>query len=346
MSKRICVVTSLVPFTEGGHIALGRELVKQLKKHDYQAELVLTPQNPFGKQFGAYLANVGTNLREAGDCKPIDGIVTLRFPAFALKHDRHCCWLNHRMREYYDLWPDFYGRISWKNKIKESIRRFLIHRADEWCLDHRVKKLYALSGTIQTRLKTWGGHQSEILFPPAIEADYHTDGYGDYIFAVSRLEYHKRMDFLIRAAAVNKVPLKIAGEGSELENLQLLAKELDMEDKVEFLGRIDDDELRNQYARCRAVAFPTFNEDYGLITLEAFSSGKAVITPEDSGGPAELVENSKTGIISKVGIQEYGDALSILMDDKSLAEKMGAAALEENKNHSWANAIEKLVEWQ
>lgn len=345
MAKRICVVTSLVPFTEGGHIALGRELVKQLKKHDYQAELVLTPQNPFGKQFGAYLANFCTNLQEAGDCKPIDGLITLRFPAFALKHERHCCWLNHRMREYYDLWPKFYSSISWKNKIKESIRRFLIHRADEWCLDHRVKKLYALSGTIEARLRTWGGHQSEILFPPAIEAEYHNDGYGDYIFAVSRLEYHKRMDFLIRAAAVHKTPLKIAGEGSELENLKILTQELGMENRVEFLGRINDQELHNQYAKCRAVAFPTFNEDYGLITLEAFSSGKAVITPEDSGGPAELVENSWTGLVCKAEIEDFGIALQTLMDDKNLAEKMGAAALEENKKHNWKDAIDKLVEW-
>ena len=346
MGKRICVVTSKVPFTEGGNVGLGKELVKQLEKHGYRSELILTPQNPFGKQFTGYMSNICTNLLEAGDGKPIDGIISMRFPSFALKHPRHCCWINHRMREYYDLWQNFYSKISWKNKIKESIRRFLIHRADEWCLDHRVKKLYSQSGTIQARLKTWGGHQSEILYPPAIEAEYRTEEYGDYIFAVSRLEIHKRMDYLIRAAAVHKTPVKLAGEGSQLENLKNLVKELGMENKVEFLGRIDDKELLNQYARCRAVAFPTYMEDYGLIVLEAFSSGKAVITPEDSGGPAELVENAKTGYVCQAEVAAYGNAMQMLMDDKPLAEKMGAAALEENKKHTWANAIEKLVEWQ
>ena len=38
-------------------------------------------------------------------------------------------------------------------------------------------------------------------------------------------------------------------------------------------------------ARCRAVVFPPFNEDYGFVTVEAFMCGKPVITCHDSGGP-------------------------------------------------------------
>jgi glycosyltransferase involved in cell wall biosynthesis len=339
------VVTSLVPFTEGGHIILGRELVKQLNKHDYRAELVLTPQNPFGKQIGAYLANFNTVLTEAGDCKPIDGIISLRFPSYAVRHERHCCWLNHRMREYYDLWPQFKSRISWKGKIKESIRKFIIHRLDEFCLDHRVKKLYCLSETVRARLKAWGGHESEVLYPPAPEAEYRNEGYGDYIFAVSRLEYHKRMDLIVRAAAIHGIPCKIAGDGGDAQKLRDLAKELGVEDKVEFLGHISHEELLDHYARCRAVAFPTFNEDYGLITIEAFNSGKGVITLLDSGGPAEMVRDNATGLVTEPELEKFAFAMKMVMDDRDLAERFGQTAFEESKKHTWTNVIEKLVEW-
>jgi glycosyltransferase involved in cell wall biosynthesis len=346
VSKRICVVTSDVPFVEGGHLVITRELVKQLEIFGYQATLVKTPQNPFGKQLGAYLANANTNLSEAGDGKKIDGIISTRFPSFALKHERHSCWLNHRMREYYDLWPIFKNNLGMKGKVKESLRRFAMHRMDEFCLDHRVKKLYAQSRTIQTRLSTWGGHSSEVLYPPAISAPYRNDGYGDYLFAVSRLVDHKRMDMLVRAAAIAGVKVVIGGDGPEKQKLLDLTKELKVENLVTFTGRLSDEKLLDHYAKCRAVVFPSFNEDYGLITLEAFNSGKAVITLEDSGGPTEIIKHEVDGLITKNTPTALAEALQIVIDDPSVAEDMGANALANSKRYNWEDTIKKLVEWQ
>jgi glycosyltransferase involved in cell wall biosynthesis len=249
------------------------------------------------------------------------------------------------MREYYDLWPKFSEMLSWRGRIKESVRRFIIHKIDEHCLDHRVKKLYAQSGTIKARLSAWGGHASEVLYPPAVEADYRTESYDGHIFAVSRLINHKRIDLLVRAAAVHKIPCRIAGDGPDLETLHSLAKKLGVADRITLLGRISHDQLLDEYATCRAVAFPSFNEDYGLVTLEAFSSAKAVITMNDSGGPTEIVEDGVTGLISEPEIDKFGDALKRLIDDKEEAERFGAAALAVAGQHSWDNAIEKLVEW-
>ena len=50
-------------------------------------------------------------------------------------------------------------------------------------------------------------------------------------------------------------------------------------------------------ARCRAVCFPPFQEDYGFVTVEAFASRKAVVTCRDSGGPAELVVDGVNGFV-------------------------------------------------
>jgi glycosyltransferase involved in cell wall biosynthesis len=345
LGKRITVVTSDVPFVEGGHLVIARELVARLREYGYESELITTPQNSFSHVIGAYFATALMDLSEAGDGGPIDGVISLRYPSFAVKHKRHSCWLNHRMREYYDLWPHFRKQLSWKGRIKQRLKRFLIHRIDEHCLDHRVKKLYAQSRTIQARLSTWGGHTAEVLYPPAVVRPYRTEGYGDYFFAVSRLVKLKRFELLVRAAAEAKVKCLLAGEGPEMESLQVLIRELGVEKQVRLLGRIGDDELLTHYARCRAVVFPAFMEDYGLVTLEAFSSGKAVITCTDSGGPAELVVHEKNGLITEPEAKSLASALRSLADDTESAERMGREGQEESEQHTWRNAIEKLVEW-
>ena len=65
--------------------------------------------------------------------------------------------------------------------------------------------------------------------------------------------------------------LKIAGDGQERQRLESLAGPT-----VEFLGRVDDQEVARLYAECRAFIFPG-EEDFGITPLEALASGKPVL---------------------------------------------------------------------
>ncbi len=97
------------------------------------------------------------------------------------------------------------------------------------------------------------------------------------MFAVSRLHPLKRMGLLVEAAALMKdraLRIKIAGEGEEAVLLAERIEELGLRGRVELLGPISDAELVDHYARCRAVYFAPWNEDYGFVTLEAFRSGQ------------------------------------------------------------------------
>ena len=105
--SRIAVITSGQPFGGGGHLVIADGLVQALRDAGHQAELVLTPQNRFGRQGAAYLATWLTDVGMAQDGGRIDQVITLRYPAYAVRHDAHVCWLTHRMREYYDLWDRF-----------------------------------------------------------------------------------------------------------------------------------------------------------------------------------------------------------------------------------------------
>jgi glycosyltransferase involved in cell wall biosynthesis len=343
----VLVVTSSPPFVEGGHLVIGRELVSALRESGHSADLFCTPQNRFGRQASAYLATWLTDVGQTGDGRAVDRVISLRFPSYAVRHPSHVCWLNHRMREYYELWDQFEARLSWKNRIKEGIRRRLIHTADNWLLRHNVRAIFAQSATIQRRLTRWGNLPSTVLYPPAPARGYRCDDYGNYLFTVSRLVPLKRQQLLLRALATPDgagIRLVLAGEGPDLETLLRLRRELGLESRVQFVGRLDESELVRQYAHCRAVVFAPFDEDYGFVTMEAFASGKPVITCTDSGGPAELVRDGETGFVSEPTPEGLARGMRMLIDDRALAERFGAAARADASRLTWQETARRLLE--
>jgi glycosyltransferase involved in cell wall biosynthesis len=91
------------------------------------------------------------------------------------------------------------------------------------------------------------------------------------------------------------------------------------------------------------VYFAPWNEDYGFVTLEAFASGKAVITTTDSGGPAELVEHERTGLVAAPTAEGVAAQLDALARDRGAAERLGQAALAASREHTWERAVEFLT---
>ena len=344
--RRIIVATASPPFAEGGHLVMARELVRALEESGHEASLIVTPQNRFGRQASAYLAAWCTDVEIAHEGRRVDQVISLRFPAYAVRHEQHVVWLNHRMREYYDLWEQFSAHLSVRNRVKEGLRRALVHRVDRHLLTRRVKRLFVISATVQARLRRWGGYDSEVLYPPPPRRQYRNDGYSDYIFGVSRLTPLKRFDLVLRALAeptAGHVRCVIAGEGSELDALVRLSRQLDVDDRIQFLGRIDDATLVEHLARCRAVVFPAFNEDYGFVTVEAFSCGKAVLTCRDSGGPAELVRDGENGFVTDPTPESLARALRAVVDDRHLAIRLGEAGATAAARLTWPAAVQKLL---
>ena len=345
-TKRILVVTSGALFVRGGHLAIAEATAAALRSAGYLSEVMVTPQNRFGRQLSAYWATWLTDVGETADGQPVDQVISLRFPSYAVRHWHHVCWLNHRMREYYDLWERFIRGLGRKGKLKEGVRRRVFHSLDRWLLTRNVDRLIAQSKTIQARLQRFGRIPSELLYPPPPERPYRTDGYGDYVFAVSRLTPLKRLGLLVEAAAKMKdqrLAIKIAGEGEEAGLLRERIKDLGLEGRIEMLGGVSDAELVEHYARCRAVYFAPWNEDYGFVTLEAFRSGKAVITTTDSGGPAELVRHGENGLVGPDTPEAVAAHLDALSADRGLAERLGQAALRDASLHTWDRAVEVLA---
>jgi glycosyltransferase involved in cell wall biosynthesis len=343
--SRIAVVTSSPPAVEGGHLVIARALVAALHAAGHEAEIVVTPDNGFGRQASAYLATRSIDVKTRGG-RPVDQVISLRYPSYAVKHPRHVCWLNHTMREYYDLWERFSATLSAKARLKERARRAVIHAADRYLLTNNVTRLFVQSRTIQRRLAMWPELRSEVLYPPAPQRPYRCDGYGDYVFMVSRLTPLKRASLVVEALALPEargIRAVIAGEGEERERLRAAIDRAGIGDRVQLAGWISDDELIDHLARCRAVCFPPVEEDYGFVTAEAFASRKAVITCRDSGGPAELVADGVSGFVTEPAAPALASAMRRVMDDAALAERMGSDAHARGAELNWADAVRRLT---
>jgi glycosyltransferase involved in cell wall biosynthesis len=341
----LAVVTSSPPSVEGGHLVIARALVEAARARGHDAHLVVTPDYGFGRLTATYRASRATDVNTAVG-RHVDQVISFRYPSFAVRHPAHVCWLNHTMREYYDLWPRFAASISWRNRIKERVRKAALHAADRWLLTHNVTRLIAQSKTIRQRVASDFGIDAEVLYPPPPLGGYRCDAYGDYVFSVSRLDPLKRVDLLVRALAeapARHVRAVVAGEGEGAAALKSLAESLGVADRITFTGRIEDQTMLGHLARCRAVCFTPYAEDYGFVTVEAFASAKAVVTCRDSGGPAELVRNDQNGVICDPSPASIAVALARLIDDRRLAERLGSAAASDAAAMTWDRAVDRLV---
>ena len=342
---RVAVVTSSPPMTEGGHLVIARALVNALREAGHEAEIVITPQNRFGRQASAYLATWLTDVGSS-DGRPIDQVISFRYPSYAVRHRNHVCWLNHTMREYYDLWDRFSATLTPRGRLKESFRRHAIHAADRFLLSWNVKRLFVQSRTIQDRLRIWPSLRSQVLYPPAPQRPYRCEAYGDYIFLVSRLTPLKRADLLVRAMALpaaGAIRAVIAGDGDDRPRLEQMVESFKLGDRITLTGQLSDEEILAHFAHCRAVCFPPFSEDYGFVTVEAFASHKPVITCRDSGGPAELVTDGEHGFVCEPTPEALADALRKVMKSRDLAERMGEQAYARGAQFTWPDTVKALL---
>ena len=341
----LAVVTSSPPSVEGGHLVIARALVEAARACGHDAHLIVTPDYGFGRLFATYASTLKVDVSRAHG-RRVDQVVSLRYPSFGVRHPAHVCWLNHTMREYYDLWPRFAASLSPLNKAKEGTRRMLLHAVDGHLLKRHVTRVVAQSHTIQARLLADFAIHTDVVHPPPPQRAYRCDEYGDYIFTVSRLNPLKRVDLFIRALAeapAGNVKAVIGGEGESAGELHALAQSLGVADRVRFLGGVDEPTMLAHLARCRAVCFTPYAEDYGFVTAEAFASRKAVITCRDSGGPTELVIDEETGVVCDPTPASLAIALARLSDDRRLAERLGSNAAARVAMMSWDAAVRRLV---
>ena len=130
------------------------------------------------------------------------------------------------------------------------------------------------------------------------------------IFSVGRLDPRKRIDVLINAFAkilpkYKDLYLLIGGTGEEEERLKELANELDITNRVKFLGFIPDAELFDYYAACDVFAFPSWTSS-GITPYEALAVGKKVVWTSEADEP---ILGDKHVFVAEPNVEDFAKGL-------------------------------------
>jgi phosphatidylinositol alpha-1,6-mannosyltransferase len=153
------------------------------------------------------------------------------------------------------------------------------------------------------------------------------------LLTVGRLIDRKGQDMVIRALPkiINHVPklkYRIIGEGPYRANLEKLAKELMVNEYVEFIGPVQDSDLIREYKSCDLFVMPSREsaediEGFGIVYLEASACGKPIIGGK-SGGVSDAVLDNQTGIlVDPTNIDEIANSVVNLLKNPLLAERLG-----------------------
>ena len=150
------------------------------------------------------------------------------------------------------------------------------------------------------------------------------------ILSVNRLSLEKRIDVLIDAAAkmTRDAHIAIASTGPAEAGLRAKVEELNLKDKVSFLGFIHDTDLAPLYRLADAFAIPSEAELQSLTTMEAMACGLPVVAANAYALP-ELVHHEINGFLFQRGnSDEMAQYLDTLVSDAALRKQMGAKSLE------------------
>ena len=341
----ILVCETQVPFVTGGAESLVRSLVDQLRARGYEADLVSLPFKWYPKE--EILAHAAAwrllDLSESNG-RPVDLLIATKFPTYCARHRRKVAWLIHQHRAAYDLCGTGYSDFGHVD-LDVGIRMRLMELDRQMLEECRPR--FTISETTTRRLERFNRVRADPLYhPPRLAGRLRAGPYGNYVLSVGRLVSIKRVDLLLKAMpdVDPSLRLLVVGEGPHRELFEEVAEEYGLNGRVEFVGRVSDETLLELYAGALAVVFVPYDEDYGLVTLEAFLARKPVVTASDSGGTLEFVEDGVSGVVCAPEAGAVADALNRLVADRGLAASLGEAGYERARTITWDSVIEKLVE--
>lgn len=208
---------------------------------------------------------------------------------------------------------------------------------------NNIDYLCALTKTLQKDyknfLKNVNNKTKVILLPNMIVHSTHniSDLNNNNIISVGRLEEGKKIDELI--IMFSKLNLKnsklfIIGSGNKEQQLKLLVNELQLNNKVKFLGYLNQNEQQKYYLQSSVFAMTSVTEGLPMVLLEAMQYGIPCVAYETDSGVKDIIKNNKNGyVIKNRNEKDYIKKLKEVLLKKRLKKNMQKVSLETIKNY-------------
>jgi glycosyltransferase involved in cell wall biosynthesis len=167
-----------------------------------------------------------------------------------------------------------------------------------------------------------------------------------YILAIGRMVSQKGFDILLQAYSNANVELDliIAGDGPELENLRLRAKDLRIEERIKFVGRADRKLAVSLFVGSEFFVLPSrADEGLPVVCAEAFAAGKAVVATRSGGVPEAISDGIDGLIVEKGNVEQLATALTRMAEDASFRVACGAKLKLQAKRFSWQTIADEYL---
>ena len=173
--------------------------------------------------------------------------------------------------------------------------------------------------------------ETESVITPVNRADLDTPEDATVLLALGRLHASKALDVLIKSIVdLPNVHVWIAGEGPLRNELEQVALDLGVDDRIHFLGWRSDRAALLQ--ACDICVFPSRYEPFGTVFVQAWANKVPVICSR-ADGPRQFVKNGEDGLLFDIDdTAGLTSAIETLMEDENLQQKLVVNGLSRYQN--------------
>jgi glycosyltransferase involved in cell wall biosynthesis len=230
----------------------------------------------------------------------------------------------------------FVDRLTWKRyrrvfAISEEVRRRILQ--GRLCAEDKVEVIYP--GVDLSHLKPSSVYQKDFLIP-------------------GRIMWTKNIELgidafqllLARRPELGVFSLTIAGfvdQKSKPYLAKLRARAAGCQ-RIRFVEAPSDEQLFTLYQNAYSIVYTPFNEDWGLVPLEAMASEKPVIAV-NRGGPLETVLDGHTGLLVEPEPEAFAAAMEKLADDPGLVRSLGVRGRQHAEKFNWPSFCDRMDQY-
>ena len=249
----------------------------------------------------------------------------------------------------HDFIPLIYPDVAkHQNKFYKYLMPLLLRKADKIiCISENTKKdLMKFYNVDEKKIKViYNGYDSNLFNCKNVKKEvlkkYNiTD---DYMIMVGASYPHKNLEMALYALKDldEECKLVVVGKDSKyILKLKALANELNIEEKIKFIGYVPDEDLPSLYHYSKAFIYTTLYEGFGLPILEAMACGTVVLSSDNSSLPEVYGEGAL--IFENNNSQDLKDKMKLIINDEDLREDLITKSFENIKRFSWENTAREI----
>lgn len=288
------------------------------------------------KLIGAHLIFIKSR-KDLSWAKKLKSLVKEEQPDILFSHGFNgaiVLWVEHFLGVKKEIVLTYHGLYNPPSASKKPIA-VLYNSLSVWIYKHVAKRVVCVSEDSRRQLlergveetKTITVHNGIAPFMTTIKVEMRSDVVN--IVSCSRIDAIKGLNYLLEALAKLKAEgyayhYYMIGEGPELEILKKQSKTLGLDGRVSFVGfQKNVEEWLNG---ADIFVIPSLQENHSIAVLEAMRAGKAIVAT-NVGGNGESIRDQKDGLlVTARNVDFLCDALSKLISDAHLREKLAVSA--------------------